>query len=75
MIIKRRKFFSQNKTLNTGAASSLGFIKGRSYDMDFNRLGRLKTTRELTRVGDLGREQRKLTSEINKGIKPQDLKD
>lgn len=75
MIIRRRKFFSSYKTLNTGAASSLGFIKGRNYDMDFNRLGRLKTTRELSQVGDLRKEQRKLTSEITRGIKPQDLKD
>lgn len=50
-------------TLNTVAP---GFIKGRKYDQDFNRLGRLKTQRELM-GGDLNREMRKLSQELNNG--------
>lgn len=42
MIIKR---FSATKVLNTD--SSTGFVKGRKYDTDFDRLGRTSTQREL----------------------------
>jgi DNA repair ATPase RecN len=41
MIIKR---FSATKVLNTNAP---GFIKGRKYDTDLDRLSRGETTREL----------------------------
>jgi len=41
MIIKR---FSATKVLNTNAP---GFIRGRKYDTDLDRLDRGKTTREL----------------------------
>jgi hypothetical protein len=76
MIIKRRNF-SQTRILGTGSASSLGFMRGRKYDEDLGRLGRMETSqRELhSKLGDLGKEQRKLTSEINRGFKPQDLKE
>lgn len=74
MIVLRRNFFS-TKILNTNAPS-LGFTRGRKYDTDLDRLGRMDTShRELTRVGDLGREARKLTSELNRGIRSQDLKE
>lgn len=75
MIILRRKNFSSTKILNTNA-SSLGFTRGRKYDMDLDRLGRMNTShRELSRVGDLKKEQRRLSSELNRGIRMQDLKD
>jgi len=48
MIIKR---FSATKVLDTN--SSVGFVKGRKYDTDFDRLERSSTQRELSR--DIGR--------------------
>ena len=42
MIIKR---FSETKVLNTNAP---GFIRGRKYDTDFDRLSRGNTKRELS---------------------------
>ena len=42
MIIKR---FSETKVLNTNSA--VGFVKGRKYDTDLDRLGRNSTQREL----------------------------
>ena len=64
MKIKR---FSQTKILNTNNPA-LGFTRGRKYDTDLDRLGRMDTSqRELMRVGDLGREMRKLNNEINRG--------
>lgn len=49
MIIKR---FSATKVLDT--SSSVGFVKGRKYDTDFDRLGRSTTQRELSKdVGKL----------------------
>lgn len=74
MIVLRRNF-SSTKILNTNAPS-LGFTRGRKYDTDLDRLGRMNTShRELARIGDLGREARKLTSELNRGIRSQDLKE
>lgn len=75
MIVLRRKNFSKTKILNTNAPS-LGFTRRRKYDTDLDRLGRMDTShREMSRVGDLGREQRKLSSELNRGIRMQDLKE
>ena len=69
MIVKR---FSQ-KILNT---NSPGFIRGRKYDTDLDRLGRMETShRELSRIGDLRKEQRKLSLEVSRGIRWSDLKD
>lgn len=48
MIIKR---FSETKVLNTN--SSVGFVKGRKYDTDLDRLGRSSTQRELKK--DIGK--------------------
>lgn len=49
MIIKR---FSATKVLNTSSAP--GFVKGRKYDTDFDRLQRGSTSRELSsQVGKL----------------------
>ena len=46
-----------------------GFIKGRKYDTDLDRLGRMKTSqRELHRIGDLRSEMRKLNNELRGGI-------
>lgn len=62
MKIKR---FSQTKILNTNNPA-LGFTRGRKYDTDMDRLGRIKTAQgELTKIGDLGREMRKLNMELN----------
>ena len=61
MIIKR---FSQTKILKTNAP---GFIKGRKYDTDLDRLGRSSTQRELQRTGNLNEEIRKMNKELNDG--------
>lgn len=64
MKIKR---FSQTKILNTNNPA-LGFTRGRKYDTDMDRLGRINTAQgELTKVGELGREMRKLNMELNSG--------
>ena len=61
------KRFSHTKILNTN--SMPGFIKGRKYDTDLDRLGRMNTSqRELHRIGDLRSEMRKLNSELRGGI-------
>lgn len=63
----RIKRFSQTKILNTNNPA-LGFKRGRKYDTDLDRLGRMETSqRELARVGDLGREMKKLNQELNCG--------
>ena len=68
MIILRNRWFSRNKILNTNI-SGIGFTRGRNYDMDLGRLGRMSTAqRELSRIGDLRKESRKLNSELNLGI-------
>lgn len=64
MKIKR---FSQTKILGTNNPG-LGFTRGRKYDTDLDRLGRMDTSqRELTRVGDLRKEIRKMNAELNRG--------
>lgn len=64
MKIKR---FSHTKIMNTNSA--LGFTRGRKYDTDLDRLGRMETSqRELHRLGDLRSEMRKLNSELRGGI-------
>ena len=53
--------------LNTNAPQ-LGFKKGRKYDTDMDRLGRMKTSaRELSKLNDLTSETRKLNSELQNG--------
>lgn len=72
MILKR---FSGTQILGTNAPS-LGFKRGRKYDTDLDRLGRMETShRELTRLGDIAKEQRQMSRELNRGIGSQDLKD
>ena len=62
MIIKRRNF-SSTKILNTNLG--VGFKKGRKSDTDLDRLGRMETSaRELSKVGELGREMRKMNTEL-----------
>lgn len=74
MIILRNKQYSSNFILNTNAG--VGFIKGRKYDTDLDRLGRMKTSqRELSKVGDIGKEVRKMNSTLNRGININDLKE
>jgi hypothetical protein len=76
MILFRFKNFSvldatkpqKPKTLNT-SGNVPGFNKDRNYDQDFNRLGRLRTTRELSRTNALGEEMKKLNTELNEGRK------
>jgi hypothetical protein len=61
-----RKHFSGVKILET--SGSPGFIRGRKYDTDLDRLGRMETSqRELNEVGTLGKEMRKLNKELNQG--------
>ena len=61
MIIKR---FSATQILNTNGVA--GFTRGRKYDTDFDRLGRMKTSqRELNQVGGINSELRKLRQELN----------
>lgn len=72
MILKR---FSANQILNTNAPS-LGFKRGRKYDTDLDRLGRMNTShREMSRLRDIAKEQREMSRELNRGISSQDLKD
>lgn len=63
MIILRR--YSATKVIGTNGAP--GFIRGRKYDTDLDRLGRSSTQRELREVGDLGKEIRKMNKELNNG--------
>lgn len=68
MIIRRRKSFS-SKILNTNMPG-LGFQRGRKYDTDLDRIGRMDTSqRDLHKLGDLRKEMRKSQSEINSGIR------
>ncbi len=67
MIILRKRLFSGTRILNTNGAA--GFIRGRKYDTDLDRLGRMETShRELSRVGDLGKEIRKMNTELQGGL-------
>lgn len=66
MIVLRKKSFSGTKILNTNAAS--GFIKGRKYDTDLDRLGRIDTAQgELKKTRDLNSEIRRMNKELNDG--------
>lgn len=59
----RLKRFS-SLVLNTNAPS-LGFKRGRKYDTDLDRLGRMKTSsRELSKVGELNSELRNVRKEL-----------
>lgn len=70
MIVIRN--FSQ-RILNT---NSPGFQRGRKYDMDFDRFGRMDTShREMSKIGDLRREQREMKLELSRGLRWSDLKD
>jgi len=73
-MILLRKNYSRIGTLNTNAATNLGFTRGRKYDEDFDRLGRMSTAqRELHRVGDIRKEQKEMNSELRRGINVQDI--
>lgn len=66
MIILRKKF-SATKILNTNGTP--GFTRNRKYDTDLDRLGRMETShRELSRIGDLGNEIRKMNTELRGGL-------
>lgn len=72
MIVKR---FSQ-RILGTNGA--FGFKKGRKYDEDLDRLGRMNTShRELSKSlsKELRDEQREMRLQISRGIRWNDLKD
>lgn len=65
MIIILRKNFTN--ILNTNVAP--GFIKGRKYDMDMDRLGRGEYKRQLSSAGlEMSREMRNLNKELNNGL-------
>lgn len=50
--------------LNTNAPE-LGFQRGRKYDTDLDRLGRMETSaRELSKVGELNSELRSIRKEL-----------
>lgn len=67
MIVKRNKCFSGTKILNTNAPQ-LGFTRGRKYDTDLDRLGRMETSqRELQRTNQLQTEMRNMNSELRNG--------
>lgn len=64
IIIKR---FSQTKILNTNNPM-LGFTRGRKYDTDMDRLGRMNTSqRELSKLRDLNmnKELKNLKKELH----------
>ena len=68
MIVKR---FSQ-RILGTNGA--FGFRRGRKYDEDLDRLGRMKTShRELSK--SLDREIREEQRELSRGLRWSDLKE
>lgn len=68
MIVKR---FSQ-RILGTNGA--FGFKRGRKYDEDLDRLGRMKTShRELSK--SLDREIREEQRELSRGLRWSDLKE
>lgn len=67
MIILRNRKFSSNHILNTNGA--VGFIKGRKYDTDMDRLGRMETSqRELMRTDDIRKEVREMNSVLSRGL-------
>jgi hypothetical protein len=59
------KNYSTNQLL--GTTGNTGFIRGRKYDEDMNRLSRYQTQRELHNIGNLGREIREMNKELNQG--------
>ena len=65
MAYKVKRFSKQIGYLETNGAE--GFIKGRKYDTDLNRLGRAKTTltSELS-SNQLNKEMRKNPNELHK---------
>ena len=70
MIVKR---FSQRIL---GTSGAFGFIRGRKYDEDLDRLGRMETShRELSKTDDIRKEQRKMRLQLSRGLRWSDLKD
>ena len=67
MILLRSRYFSANNILNTNVGSNIGFIRGRKYDTDLDRLGRMNTSqRELHKgLKDVRDELKKLNSISN----------
>ena len=66
MIVLRDKSYA--RILNTNI-SGIGFTRGRNYDQDLGRLGKIKTAqREISRVGDLRTEARKMSTELGRGL-------
>lgn len=71
MILLRSKMFTGG-ILNTTAP---GFIRGRKYDQDMDRLGRMETSqRELQKPGQIGKEMRRLGKVLNEARKGQWLR-
>lgn len=65
MILVLKKNFTN--ILNTNGAA--GFIRGRKYDMDMDRLGRGEYKRQLGSASlELSREMRNLNKELNNGL-------
>lgn len=76
MIKFRQKKYSiaaSGKILNTN--QGLGFQRGRKYDTDLDRLGRIETAqRELSKgMGTFNQEMRKLNKELRGGDKYGDI--
>lgn len=64
---KRYSAVASGRVLNTN--QGLGFKRGRKYDTDLDRLGRMETAqRELSRgMGTFNQEMRKLNKELRGG--------
>ena len=63
----RFKAFSGVKVL--GYSGQTGFIKGRKYDTDLDRFGRISTAQgELRRTGDIQKEMREMHSILRRGL-------
>lgn len=61
--------FSADKVLGTNSALSIGFTKGRKYDMDLNRLSKIKTSQDqLSKPNTLNNEMKKLSNELKDNI-------
>lgn len=71
MIILRNKLSSE--ILSTRGTA--GFDKNRKYDENLGRLGMMDTSqRELSKIGDLSKENRKLSKEISSGLKQSEIR-
>jgi hypothetical protein len=63
----RLKIFSGTRIINTSGMT--GFTRGRKYDTDLDRLGRMETSQsELRRTDDIRKEAREMHSILRRGL-------